>query len=47
MLIWIGVLFAVLLVGVIVYDLTQRQHAILRTFPIVGHPSAPNCANTS
>ncbi|HEY9465522.1 MAG TPA: FMN-binding glutamate synthase family protein [Vicinamibacterales bacterium] len=37
MLIWIGAVFAVLLVGVVVFDLTQRQHAILRTFPIVGH----------
>jgi glutamate synthase domain-containing protein 2 len=37
MLIWIGAVVGVLLVGVVVYDLTQRQHAILRTFPIVGH----------
>jgi glutamate synthase (ferredoxin) len=37
LLIWIGAVFAVLLVGVVVFDLTQRQHAILRTFPIVGH----------
>ena len=37
MLIWIGAVFAVLLVGVVVFDLTQRQHAILRTFPVVGH----------
>jgi len=37
MLVWIGAVVAVVLVGVVVYDLTQRQHAILRTFPIVGH----------
>jgi len=37
MLIWIGGTLAVLLVAVLIYDLTQRQHAILRTFPIVGH----------
>ena len=24
-------------VAVVVYDLTQRQHAILRNFPIIGH----------
>jgi hypothetical protein len=27
----------VVLVAVVVYDLLQRQHAILRTFPVVGH----------
>ena len=27
----------VLLVVVVIHDLTQRQHAILRNFPIVGH----------
>ena len=37
MLIWIGATVTVLLVGVVIYDLTQRQHAILRTFPVVGH----------
>ena len=26
-----------ILAAVIVYDLLQRQHAILRNFPIVGH----------
>ena len=36
MVVAIGVV-AVLLVLVVVHDLTQRQHAILRTFPIVGH----------
>jgi glutamate synthase (ferredoxin) len=27
----------VLVVALAIYDLTQRQHAILRTFPIIGH----------
>ena len=41
------------LVGLAVYDVTQRQHAILRNFPVVGHlrflleRSAPSCASTS
>src|SRR3954464_6078421 len=30
-------LVAVFLVAVAIYDLTQRQHAILRTFPVIGH----------
>jgi glutamate synthase (ferredoxin) len=34
--IWI-VVVAVALVVVAIYDLTQRQRAILRTFPIIGH----------
>jgi glutamate synthase domain-containing protein 2 len=34
--IWI-VAVAALAVAVAIYDLTQRQHAILRTFPIIGH----------
>ncbi len=36
---WIGlaVLVGVLLLVLVVYDLTQRKHAILRNFPIVGH----------
>src|SRR4051794_33611938 len=34
--IWIVGLLAVL-VAVAIHDLTQRQHAILRTFPIIGH----------
>ena len=25
------------MVAIAIYDLTQRQHAILRTFPIIGH----------
>ena len=32
--VWLGV---ALLVGVVIYDLVQRRHAILRNFPIVGH----------
>jgi glutamate synthase domain-containing protein 2 len=35
--IWMGAVAAALVVGVVIYDLTQRQHAILRTFPIIGH----------
>ncbi len=34
---WILTLFLVGLLALTVYDLTQRQHAILRNFPIVGH----------
>jgi glutamate synthase (ferredoxin) len=34
--IWI-VVVAVAIVAVAIYDLTQRQHAILRNFPIIGH----------
>jgi glutamate synthase domain-containing protein 2 len=31
------VIVVVLLVGVTVYDLTQRKHAVLRNFPVIGH----------
>jgi glutamate synthase domain-containing protein 2 len=34
--IWFTVL-ALTLIGVVVYDITQRTHAILRNFPIIGH----------
>jgi glutamate synthase domain-containing protein 2 len=36
---WLWLVLAILafLVCVAVYDLTQRHHAILRTFPIIGH----------
>lgn len=36
---WIGlaVLIGLLLLGLVVYDLIQRKHAILRNFPIIGH----------
>lgn len=35
--IWIVSLGIAFLIAVAIYDLTQRQHAILRTFPIIGH----------
>src|SRR5215510_4350628 len=35
--IWAFVAIGSVVVGVVVYDLTQRKHAILRNFPIVGH----------
>ena len=34
---WIVAVGLVLLIAIAIYDLTQRQHAILRTFPIIGH----------
>ena len=33
----VGIAVVVLLAAIAVYDLTQRPHAILRTFPIIGH----------
>ena len=42
-----------LLAVIVVYDLLQRQHAILRNFPIIGHfrycsrPSARSSVNIS
>src|SRR3954469_18295102 len=33
----IGVAVIIVLIAVILYDVRQRQHAILRTFPILGH----------
>ena len=36
-LLWILVVIVLGLVGLAIYDLTQRQHAILRNFPVVGH----------
>src|SRR3954447_14889963 len=35
--IWIIAVGVTVVVATAIYDLTQRQHAILRTFPIVGH----------
>ena len=35
--IWVVVMAVALVVAIAIYDLTQRQHAILRTFPVVGH----------
>lgn len=37
MLTWLLVAAALVLVGVVVYDLTQTRHAILRNFPVIGH----------
>jgi glutamate synthase domain-containing protein 2 len=34
---WVLLVVVVLLVGVTIYDLVQRRHAILRNFPVVGH----------
>ncbi len=34
---WLGIGVGAFLVIVAIYDLTQKQHAILRNFPIVGH----------
>jgi glutamate synthase domain-containing protein 2 len=34
---WLGVALLGFLVVVVIYDLTQKRHAILRNFPIVGH----------
>ena len=34
---WFLAAVAVLIVGIVVYDLTQRRHALLRNYPIVGH----------
>jgi glutamate synthase domain-containing protein 2 len=35
--IWIILAAVAVVVATAIYDLTQRQHAILRTFPIIGH----------
>ena len=37
LMIWIVGVGVVLVIAIAIYDLTQRQHAILRTFPIIGH----------
>ena len=34
---WIGIGVVVFLVLVAVYDVTQKRHAVLRNFPIIGH----------
>ena len=34
---WLGIGFGALLVLVAIHDMTQKRHAILRNFPIVGH----------
>lgn len=33
----IGIVFLVFILGVVIHDITQRKHAILHNFPIVGH----------
>src|SRR5437868_14546489 len=33
----LAILLITILVGVVIHDLTQRRHAILRNFPIIGH----------
>jgi glutamate synthase domain-containing protein 2 len=35
--VWMLIVVGVLIAAVVVYDLTQRQHALLRSFPIIGH----------
>src|ERR687886_2647103 len=35
-LVWIGIGIAAVLVAVLAYDLLQRHHALLRTYPLVG-----------
>ena len=34
---WFGCAVGAVIIGVVAYDLIQRQHAILRNFPIIGH----------
>ncbi len=34
---WVIVVIAVLLFGVAIHDVTQKKHAILRNYPVVGH----------
>jgi len=34
---WVLVVFASALVALLVYDLAQRRHALLRNFPLIGH----------
>ena len=34
---WTGGVVVLLLLAVIIYDLVQRKHAILRNFPLIGH----------
>src|SRR5688572_14081028 len=35
--IWAVAVGVILVIAVAIYDLMQRQHAILRTFPVIGH----------
>jgi glutamate synthase (ferredoxin) len=34
---WIGIAIGALLVVVVIHDVTQKRHAIVRNFPIIGH----------
>jgi glutamate synthase domain-containing protein 2 len=34
---WLGIGFGALLVLVAIHDMTQKRHAVLRNFPIIGH----------
>ncbi len=34
---WLVLAVVVVIVGVVVYDLTQRRHALLRNYPVIGH----------
>lgn len=34
---WLGLFFAALVVAVLIYDLVQKDRAILRNFPVLGH----------
>jgi glutamate synthase domain-containing protein 2 len=34
---WVGIVVLVVLVAIFIYDLVQRRHAILRSFPVIGH----------
>ena len=34
---WYAVAFFLVLLVVAIYDLTQKRHAILRNFPVIGH----------
>ena len=34
---WIGVAIGAFIIGIILYDLFQKKHAILRNFPVIGH----------
>jgi len=34
---WLLIVLAVLLIGVAVHDVTQKRHAVLRNYPVIGH----------
>jgi len=33
----LGLCLALIFFGLLIYDLTQQKHSVLRNFPIVGH----------